>query len=80
MKGLRIVEMEGDGNCMFRAISDQIYNGDQSYHDMIRQCCMDYIASEKEFFEQFIVGGDDHFDQYIARKRLDGVWGDDVEL
>jgi OTU domain-containing protein 5 len=28
LKGLKIVEMEGDGNCLFRAISDQIYNGD----------------------------------------------------
>ena len=28
MKNMKIEEMEGDGNCLFRAISDQIYNGD----------------------------------------------------
>lgn len=28
MKNLKIVEMEGDGNCLFRAISDQVYEGD----------------------------------------------------
>ena len=28
LKYFRIKEIEGDGNCMFRAISDQIYNGD----------------------------------------------------
>ena len=26
-KGLKIKEIDGDGNCMFRAVSDQIYNG-----------------------------------------------------
>jgi len=36
MKNLKIVEIEGDGNCLFRAISDQIYNGDQSHHLLIR--------------------------------------------
>jgi OTU domain-containing protein 5 len=38
---------------------------------------MDYIEIEREFFTQFIVGD---FDQYVSRKRLDGVWGDDIEL
>ena len=50
LKGWKIKEMEGDGNCLFRAVSDQIYNGDQSHFDMIRQYCMDYIKSEKQFF------------------------------
>jgi OTU domain-containing protein 5 len=26
------------------------------------------------------VGGEDNFDEYIYRKRQDGVWGDDIEL
>ena len=30
MKDLRIKEIEGDGNCLFRSISDQVYNGDQN--------------------------------------------------
>ena len=72
--------MEGDGNCLFRAVSDQIYQGNQNLHDLIRQSCMDYIESEKAFFVQFIVGGEQDFDQYVERKRMNGVWGDDVEL
>ena len=51
LKGMKIKEIEGDGNCLFRAISDQIYQGDQSHHDLIRQACMDYIENEREFFE-----------------------------
>jgi hypothetical protein len=30
---------------------------------------MDYIENEKEFFMQFIVGGEENFDEYIYRKR-----------
>jgi OTU domain-containing protein 5 len=47
---------------------------------MIRQACMDYIESEKEFFVQFIIGGEGSFEDYVERKRHDGVWGDDIEL
>jgi hypothetical protein len=28
LKGMRISQIEGDGNCLFRAVSDQIYQGD----------------------------------------------------
>lgn len=80
LKGLKIIDIEGDGNCLFRAISDQIYEGDQSHHQLIRQACLDYIQNEKDFFVQFIIGGDDAFDEYVERKRMDGVWGDDIEL
>ena len=74
-----IKKMGGDGNCMFRAVSDQVY-GNEEYHDIIREKCMDYLLIEREFFSQFIEGGDKEFDNYITRKRKSGVWGDDIEL
>lgn len=74
-----IKETEGDGNCMFRSISDQIY-GNEEYHKIIREKCMDYLLMERNFFSQFIEGGDKEFDNYINMKRELGVWGDDIEL
>ena len=71
--------MEGDGNCMFRAVSDQVY-GNEEYHNIIREKCMDYLLIEREFFSQFVEGGNEEFDNYINMKRKSGVWGDDVEL
>jgi OTU domain-containing protein 5 len=50
LKGMRIQEIEGDGNCMFRAVSDQVYNGNQTHFKLIRQFCLDYIENEKDFF------------------------------
>ena len=74
-----IKKMEGDGNCMFRAVSDQVY-GNEDFHNIIREKCMDYLLIEREFFSQFVEGGDKEFDNYIDMKRKFGVWGDDVEL
>ena len=74
-----IKQMGRDGNCMFRAVSDQVY-GNEEYHNIIREKCMDYLLIERDFFSQFVEGGNKEFDNYIKMKRKSGVWGDDVEL
>ena len=74
-----IKKMGGDGNCMFRAVSDQVY-GNEDYHGIIREKCMKYLLIERQFFSQFVEGGDKEFDNYINMKSKSGVWGDDVEL
>ena len=76
-RGLEIVEQEGDGNCMFRAVSLQVY-GDSSSHADVRRQCMDFMSSDPEHFGNFVVGED--FADYIARKRQDGVHGNNPEL
>jgi hypothetical protein len=76
-QGLEIVEQEGDGNCLFRAVSLQVY-GDSSMHADVRQQCLDFMARDVEHFGQFVVGED--FGDYIARKRQDGVHGNHTEI
>ncbi|MCQ2816642.1 MAG: hypothetical protein MJ252_05165 [archaeon] len=73
---LEIEKTEGDGNCLFRSISIQIY-GKEEYHEILREKCMDYIEEEKNYFQQFIEGD---IEEYIKMKRVPGVWGDDIEL
>ena len=54
---------------MFRSIAHQAY-GDEDQHKMIRHKCMDYILSEKEYFKDFIIGGDiQNVESYVAKKR-----------
>ncbi|KAG2917468.1 hypothetical protein PC115_g10715 [Phytophthora cactorum] len=77
--GLRIYDIEGDGNCLFRSVSHQVY-GDDSHHALVRAACMDYMESEKEYFEPYVVGDMAAFMRYLSYKRRDGVWGDDPEL
>jgi len=71
--------MQGDGNCLYRSFADQLY-GEENVYEVIKKTCFDYIEIEKDFFSQYIEGGLDNFDYYIAMKRRDGVWGDDVEI
>ena len=72
--------MGRDGNCLFRAIAHQAY-GDEELHRLIRLKCMDYILKEKEYFKDFVIGGDEsNVEAYVIRKRQNAVWGDDLEI
>jgi len=72
-----MVEMEGDGNCLFRAISLQVY-GDQGMHAEVRKNCLDFMQKDTSHFQDFVA--DEPFHQYIARKRLIGVHGNHTEI
>jgi hypothetical protein len=68
---IKIKEICGDGNCLYRAVSDQVY-GTEDFFQVVKSKCLDYIELEKKFFSQFIEGGIDEFDEYIALKKTDG--------
>lgn len=34
-----------DGNCLFRAVADQVY-GDSELYDLVRQMCIDYMVRD----------------------------------
>jgi len=74
---LEIREQDGDGNCLFRAISLQVY-GDPSMHGDVRKQCMDHMERDQEHFSQFVTG--EPFLQYVARTRQDGVHGNNPEI
>lgn len=76
-RGLEMVEQEGDGNCLFRAVSLQVY-GDPNNHAEVRKRCMDFMAKNEEHFAQFIP--DEPFPQYVGRKRILGVHGNNPEI
>ncbi|XP_057484042.1 OVARIAN TUMOR DOMAIN-containing deubiquitinating enzyme 6-like [Actinidia eriantha] len=75
-KGLEVKRMIEDGNCLFRAIADQVY-GDSEGYDSVRQMCIDYMEQERDHFSQFITEG---FMSYCKRKRRDKVYGNNVEI
>ncbi|KAJ6796776.1 OTU domain-containing protein 5 isoform X2 [Iris pallida] len=75
-KGLEVKRMMEDGNCLFRAVADQVY-GDPDAYDMARQMCIDYMERERDHFSQFVTEG---FTSYCKRKRRDKVYGNNVEI
>lgn len=90
-RGYEMIEQEGDGNCLFRAVSLQVY-GSSDNHTEVRECCMDYMAQNEEHFSDFIAASSDDemiipqnksisaFQAYIARKRISGVHGNHTEI
>eukprot|EP00658_Telonema_sp_P-2_P069042 TRINITY_DN5809_c0_g1_i1.p1 TRINITY_DN5809_c0_g1~~TRINITY_DN5809_c0_g1_i1.p1 ORF type:complete len:503 (+),score=128.95 TRINITY_DN5809_c0_g1_i1:3-1511(+) len=76
--GLRWTEMEGDGNCLFRAVADQML-GAPGQHTRLRQETVDYIEQERELYQWF-VEDDMDFDTYCATMRRHGEWGGHMEL
>ncbi|XP_050369590.1 OVARIAN TUMOR DOMAIN-containing deubiquitinating enzyme 6 [Argentina anserina] len=75
-KGFEVKRMLEDGNCLFRAVADQVY-GDSEAYDLTRQMCIDYMERERDHFSQFITEG---FTSYCKRKRRDKVYGNNVEI
>ncbi|KMT04910.1 hypothetical protein BVRB_7g170770 [Beta vulgaris subsp. vulgaris] len=75
-KGLEVKRMLEDGNCLFRAVADQVY-GDSDAYDLTRHMCIDYMERERDHFSQFITEG---FTSYCKRKRRDKVYGNNVEI
>ena len=47
--GLRPVDVGGDGDCFFRAVSHQLY-GDPNHHLLIRQAGVQYLSNNPERF------------------------------
>lgn len=57
---MHIVEVEGDGNCLYRAVAHQFFL-DESRHAEIRRRVCGHIQKHRDRFEPFIDGD---FDQY----------------
>jgi len=80
-----IVDIEADGNCLFGAISDQLYHDSGNLHAEIRHQVCDYIEAMREEFENFVMMEEDDedvadFDSYVQNMRQDAEWGGNVEL
>lgn len=75
--GLYAANTTGDGNCLFRALSDQLY-GHPARHAQLRQETCDHLAARPEKFAGFV--DDKPFDQYVRLMRENGTYGGHLEL
>jgi OTU domain-containing protein 5 len=76
--GMLVRKMAEDGNCLFSAISDQLY-GTPNFHIEIRKTCCEYLKIEAQYYKNFTTCPDD-FDQYIENMGKISVWGGNIEL
>jgi len=78
-KGMSVKKMYGDGNCLFRSLSDQLFEDNGKGHNIVRSVVCNYLSdnidSLREFFPDEI---DIH--KYINKMRKNGVWGGNKEI
>jgi hypothetical protein len=73
-QGKIIIEMKADGNCLFRSLSDQLYDDRGDKHDVVRREICEYLSENRKEFENFLLMDDDDEDVlgmegYIGRMR-----------
>nr|GMC86346.1 OTU domain-containing protein DDB_G0284757-like [Ipomoea batatas] len=74
--GLVEHKVEGDGNCQFRALSDQFYRTPE-HHKFVRQEVVNQLRSHPEAYEGYVPMA---YDEYLTRMSKSGEWGDHVTL
>ncbi|KAI4184005.1 MAG: hypothetical protein L6R41_005023 [Letrouitia leprolyta] len=52
--GLYVVHTAGNGNCLFHALSDQLY-GDQSKDKELREATIQYMKANGDYYKHFLV-------------------------
>uniref|UniRef100_A0A8C6QT26 OTU domain-containing protein 3 n=1 Tax=Nannospalax galili TaxID=1026970 RepID=A0A8C6QT26_NANGA len=70
--GLKLREVPGDGNCLFRALGDQL-EGHSRNHLKHRQETVDYMIKQREDFEPF-VEDDVPFEKHVASLAKPGTF------
>ncbi|KAG2411391.1 hypothetical protein I3843_03G000400 [Carya illinoinensis] len=74
--GLYEVKVSGDGNCQFRALSDQMYKSPE-YHKYIRKEVVKQLKDCCALYEGYIPMKYKHYYKKMAKS---GEWGDHVTL
>lgn len=77
-QSLTIRDVAHDGNCFFRAVSDQLFGSEETHFELRNQAC-DYLSQNQKRYESFI---EDHssFDDYVTNMRKNGIWADNLEI
>ncbi|KAJ7423113.1 OTU domain-containing protein 3 [Willisornis vidua] len=70
--GLKLREVPGDGNCLFRALGDQL-EGHSRNHLRHRQETVDYMVKQREDFEPF-VEDDVPFEKHVTNLAKPGTF------
>ncbi|XP_066317913.1 OVARIAN TUMOR DOMAIN-containing deubiquitinating enzyme 11-like [Miscanthus floridulus] len=74
--GLAEYQIEGDGNCQFRALADQIFRN-PDYHKHVRKAVVKQLKEFRKHYEGYVPM---EYKVYLKKMRRSGEWGDHVTL
>ena len=79
-EGMSVKKMLGDGNCLFRSLSDQIYNDSGANHKLVRKKVCNQLSINTESIREFFTEDDVNISEYIEKMKEDKVWGGNPEI
>lgn len=72
---IKLRDVTGDGNCLFRAFADQV-DGNENTHVIMREEACKYMIEHQEFFQPFLDEDEDGtFEAYTKLMQKNGEWG-----
>ncbi|KAG6591816.1 OTU domain-containing protein [Cucurbita argyrosperma subsp. argyrosperma] len=74
--GLAELQMEGDGNCQFRALADQLFRN-PDYHKHVRKAVIKQLKKFRKLYEGYVPM---KYKSYLKKMKKSGEWGDHVTL
>lgn len=74
--GLCELKIQGDGNCQFRALSDQLYHSPE-YHKYVRKEVVKQLKSFQSTYEGYVPM---RYKDYLKKMKKSGEWGDHITL
>lgn len=76
--GLREKIVKGDGNCQFRALSDQLFRDGGANHEEVRSSVVERLLSNPDDYAPYCAPMS--IDEYVQRMSKPGEWGDHITL
>ncbi|KAK8674231.1 hypothetical protein V6N13_112526 [Hibiscus sabdariffa] len=74
--GLAELQIEGDGNCQFRALADQLFRN-PDYHKHVRRQIVKQLKHSKKLYEGYVPM---KYKSYLKKMKKSGEWGDHITL
>lgn len=69
-------KVKGDGNCQFRALSDQLYQT-PDHHEFVREQIINQLKTNRDAYDGYVPMT---YDDYLEKVARNGEWGDHVTL
>ncbi|PAN08982.1 hypothetical protein PAHAL_1G449700 [Panicum hallii] len=69
-------KVKGDGNCQFRALSDQLYQT-PDHHEFVREQIISQLKTNRDAYDGYVPMA---YDDYLEKVARNGEWGDHVTL
>eukprot|EP00904_Undaria_pinnatifida_P003717 jgi/Undpi1/13346/HiC_scaffold_8.g03005.m1 len=79
-QGRWLIDVVGDGNCLFRSMSFHVNGGNQHGYEKIRAIAIAQLRGHSELYMPFFAGGASNYKNYVEDMSADRVFGTGLEI